>query len=180
MFISAQGANPNWAIQLLAVHPTPSRSPQHLFTAGKRPFCFPLYAKLSAYCCKSFELYFCGQALAIFLSPVAFFPPSTPSAPSWTRWPGTCRSPTQGQKWHQGCWQQQNLFVEVLCRQQGRDWDVGRRFEGSGRAGWCSPCLTYNLSSHLQSCNLWARLLAQVIYFLLLVLVWPFRQLPLC
>lgn len=63
----------------------PSKQSQRLFIPAvkKRPFCFPVCVQLSADCCKSFELYFCGQALAIFLSPVAFFPPSTLSAPSW-------------------------------------------------------------------------------------------------
>lgn len=55
-----------------------SKLSQRLFICAvkKWPSCFPV--KLSAYCCKSFELYFCGQALAIFLPPVAFFPSLDP------------------------------------------------------------------------------------------------------
>lgn len=41
--------------------------------------------------------------------------------------------------------------------------------QGSGGAGWCSPQLLHHLSSCLQLCNLWAHLLAQIIYFVLLV-----------
>lgn len=111
----------------------------------KWPFCFPVHVKLSAYCCKSFEFYFCGQALAIFLSPVAFFPPLTLSAASWEQLDPVTRNvqvPDTGTEVTSVMLVAAELAGELLCRQQGRDWDLGRR-AAKLRESWVMLSVTY-------------------------------------
>lgn len=97
----------------------------------KLPSCFPVYVKLSAYCCKSFELYSYGQALAIFLSPVAFFPSLDPECPELgAAGPGDreCAGP-----WHRDRCDISDVGSRKTCcavslQAAGQGWGVGRRF----------------------------------------------------